>query len=73
MGMGRRERDRQEALFVTAQQLPESQGHEFYRRLNGLLSEAGFDRGVEKLCEPYYQPPGHAWAAVGSAGATSAC
>ncbi|WP_145285980.1 transposase [Pirellulimonas nuda] len=58
MGMGRRERDRQDVLFVTAEQLPKSQGHAFYKRLNRLLSEAGFDREVEKLCEPYYQPTG---------------
>ncbi|WP_145283637.1 transposase [Pirellulimonas nuda] len=58
MGMGRRERDRQDVLFVTAEQLPKSQGHAFYERLNRLLSEAGFDREVEELCEPYYQPTG---------------
>jgi transposase len=40
MAMGRRKAARQEALFVTAEQLPRSQGHPFYRALNALLPEA---------------------------------
>jgi transposase len=34
--------------------LPRSEGHVFYRQLNQLLREAGFDQHVESLCEPYY-------------------
>lgn len=33
-------------------------GHPFYRRLNELLAEAGFDRFVEGLCEPHYAKVG---------------
>jgi hypothetical protein len=44
MAMGRRKISRQEPLFVTAEQLPRSQGHPFYKALNALLAEAGFDR-----------------------------
>ncbi len=65
MGMGRRERDRQDVSFAAAQQPPMSQGHAFSKRLNkqdirrgGLLSEAGFDREAEELCGPCYQPTG---------------
>jgi transposase len=53
MGMGRR-RARQEALFVMADELPESAGHPFYQKLNRLLAEAEFDRWIEDRCLPYY-------------------
>lgn len=38
--------------------LPRSEGHAFYRQLNRLPAEAGFDRRVERLCAPHYQPSG---------------
>jgi transposase len=55
MAMGRRRAVRQEALFVTSEQLPRSQGHPFYRALNALLAEAKFDRWIEDRCLPYYE------------------
>jgi len=55
MAMGRRKAVRQEALFVTSEQLPRSQGHPFYRALNALLAEAKFDRWIEDRCLPYYE------------------
>jgi IS5 family transposase len=54
MAMGRRKRERQEPLFVTAGGLPKSPGHPFYRKLNELLGEAGFDAWIERRCERYY-------------------
>jgi hypothetical protein len=45
MGMGRRKRERQQDLFVPADKL-QSAGHPFYRKLNRLLAEAGFDAFV---------------------------
>jgi transposase len=53
MGMGRRKRERQQDLFVPADKL-QSAGHPFYRKLNRLLAEAGFDAFVEAACKPYY-------------------
>jgi transposase len=53
MAMGKR-RQRQEALFVMASGLPKSPGHPFYRKLNELLAEAGFDRWIEDRCQGYY-------------------
>lgn len=53
MAMGKR-KQRQEALFVTADDLPKSAGHPFYTKLNQLLAEAKFDRWVERRCEQYY-------------------
>ncbi|MFO0904013.1 MAG: transposase [Pirellulales bacterium] len=54
MALGRRKGEVQQDLFITADQLPKSIGHVFYRKLNELLAEAGFDRWVEDLCGPYY-------------------
>jgi len=55
MAMGKR-KQRQEALFVTANDLPKSAGHPFYTKLNQLLAEAKFDRWVERRCQQYYSP-----------------
>lgn len=55
MAMGRRKGGRQESLFVTADQLPRSAGHPFYKSLNALLAEADFDRWVEKRCLGFYE------------------
>lgn len=54
MAMGRREEERQRDLFVMAANMPKSPGHAFYPKLNELLAKAGFDRFVERLCEPFY-------------------
>jgi transposase len=53
MAMGKRKR-RQEWLFITADNLPRSDGHPFYQKLNALLAEAGFDRWIEGRCRQYY-------------------
>jgi transposase len=54
MAMGKREAEQQQNLFVTHDKLPRSPGHVFYRKLNRLLAEGGFDYWIEGLCEPYY-------------------
>jgi transposase len=53
MAMGR-QKPQQGDLWIATQELPTSPGHPFYRKLNGLLAEAGFDRFVEDLCAPHY-------------------
>jgi transposase len=52
--MGRRQQQRQADLWIATTDLPQSAGHVFYDKLNGLLAEAGFDQVVETLCQPYY-------------------
>ena len=54
MAMGK-QGSRQESLFIATEQLMQSPGHPFYRKLNALLAEAGFDGWVESRCEQYYQ------------------
>jgi transposase len=54
MAMGKREAEQQQDLFITHDKLPRSPGHVFYRKLNQVLAEGGFDRWVEALCEPHY-------------------
>ena len=53
MALGKRKREQQDLLVATTS-LPQSPGHPFYEKLNGLLSEAEFDEYVEELCRPYY-------------------
>ena len=55
MSLGRRQQERQAEFWVATHDLAGGPGHVFYDRLNKLLAEAGFDRFVEDLCEPYYE------------------
>jgi transposase len=58
MGMRRRKESRDQDLWIETDKLARAPGHVFYRKLNGLLSEHGFDRFVEDLCLPFYEPTG---------------
>lgn len=44
MAMGKRKTERQEALFIVAADLPQTPAHPFYRKLNQVLAQNGFDR-----------------------------
>ena len=67
MAMGKR-RQRQEALFIMADGLPQSAGHPFYQRLNALLAEANFDHWIEGRCQRVLRTRRTARAAFYSAG-----
>jgi hypothetical protein len=54
MAMGKRKRNRQPAMWVTTTDLPTAASHPFYRRLNQLLREHGFDDFVEAQCAAFY-------------------
>jgi transposase len=53
MALGKRKHEQQSAWVATTE-LPKSPGHPFYKKLNALLAEAGFDNWLETLCAPYY-------------------
>ena len=53
MALGKRKTE-QQAAWIATNELPKSPGHPFYKKLNVLLAEAGFDQWLEKLCAPYY-------------------
>jgi transposase len=53
MALGKRKRE-QQAAWVATTELPKSPGHPFYKKLNKLLAEAGFDEWLEALCAAYY-------------------
>src|SRR5687767_3785904 len=53
MALGKRKTESQE-LWVATTELPRSPGHPFYKQLNRLLADDGFDAWLEKLCAPYY-------------------
>ena len=55
MALGtRKQRERQESLWVAKQELPASAAHPFYERLNGLLDAEKFDTFAESACQQYY-------------------
>jgi transposase len=55
MAMGtRRERQRQEDLWITHAELATAPGHPFYQRLNELLDQEKFDEFAEKECGQFY-------------------
>jgi transposase len=45
-------------LWIDSQSVAKSPGHPFYRKLNAILAEHGFDRFVEERCLKYYRPGG---------------
>ena len=53
MAMGKRT-ERQPAMWVPTTDLPTAASHPFYRRLNRLLHDGGFDAFVEAQCAPFY-------------------
>lgn len=54
MALGRRRTQREQDLFIPTTSMPRSPGHPFYRQLNMLLQEVGFDQAVETMCKPLY-------------------
>jgi transposase len=55
MAMGRRrQREKQEDLWIAHRDLASSPGHPFYQRLNELLEAEGFDEFVESRCAKFY-------------------
>jgi transposase len=54
MALGHRNQEQQASFWIPVDELPRSEGHVFYGKLNKLLREAGFDAFVERLCESYY-------------------
>ena len=53
MTFGRRQAE-QKRMRLSYDQLPQSQGHVFYERLQKLLHQKAFDAFLEKLCAPFY-------------------
>src|ERR1039458_192478 len=59
MAMGtRRQREKQEDLWIAHRELASAPGHPFYQRLNELLEAEGFDEFVESRCGKFYAARG---------------
>lgn len=54
MAIGRRQRHRQETMWLASEELPRTAGHVFYDRVNKVLAEHGFDDFAEKACQSFY-------------------
>jgi transposase len=56
MGMGRKkDREKQQDLWLAAGEIVTTPGHVFYERLNTVLHEEKFDQRVETICRKYYK------------------
>jgi transposase len=51
MAMGRKDRERQDTMWIAASEIARSEGHVFYRALNRLFQRHGFDDFVEGLVQ----------------------
>ena len=55
MAMGKRPAARQASpMWVDTADLPTSDGHPYFERLNRVLADCGFDAFVEELCAAFY-------------------
>ena len=55
MAMGtRKQREKQEDIWIAHTELASAPGHPFYQRLNELLEAERFDEFVEKRCAQFY-------------------
>ena len=53
--MGKRKQKlRQQSMWVATQDLPKSASHPFYAALNGVLDKNGFEEYVERACAAFY-------------------
>jgi transposase len=58
MAMGtRRQRERQQDLWIATGDVVQTPGNAFYDRLNAILDEHRFDRRLEHLCRKFYKGP----------------
>src|SRR5438128_2199583 len=54
MSMRKRSKAKQQSLWVANQQLVAPPGHPFYKKLNELLTQEGFDAFVEETSQRFY-------------------
>ena len=54
MAMGKRTTDRQGELWIPTAEMPTTPAHPFYRKLNEVLNDNGFDVFVEERCREFY-------------------
>jgi transposase len=56
MGMGRKkDREKQQDLWVASSEIVATAGHVFYERLNTVLDAEKFDQRIEAICRKYYK------------------
>lgn len=58
MAIGKRNKPKQQPLWVATSDLAPRSGHSFYTRLNRLLDEDGFDAWLEQECAPCFAAGG---------------
>lgn len=54
MALGQHKSQRQDERWIARDAIVRGPGQPFYRRLNAIFDEAGFDRWVEAWCKRFY-------------------
>ena len=54
MAMGKRQTERQRELWVPTAEMPTTPAHPFYRKLNDVMTDHGFDTFAEDRCREFY-------------------
>ena len=54
MAMGKRRKQEQQPLFLSAAELRQGPSHPYYQAVNDILAAHGFDEWVEEVCQPFY-------------------
>lgn len=54
MALGKRRSERQEVMWIAADQVAQAPGNPYYRRLNEVLKAEGFDAFAEVACAKFY-------------------
>jgi transposase len=65
MSLGRRKREKQQAIWIDASAIAKRGGHPFYERLDELLGKREFDRFAEDTCATFYSHTGRPGLAPG--------
>ncbi len=55
MAMGKR-KPKQDAMFFSAQEIPQAASHPFYAKVNEILERNKVDKRLEHLCKRFYKP-----------------
>jgi transposase len=58
MAIGKKDRTRQQPMWIPHTSVVGTPGHPFYKKLNQLLAKEKFDQWLERLCEPYFRQGG---------------
>lgn len=58
MALGKKQKNRQQTMWIPHTKIARNPGHPFYKRLNQILAKRDFDEWLEGLCAAYFRQGG---------------